>query len=50
MNFMEMTLIPPQNVGKETYCRTKGACEQFEKLGPNSFPKSCMKLELKETN
>jgi hypothetical protein len=50
MNFVEMRLIPLEEMGREIYCRTKGACKQFDELGPNSFPKSCMKLELKETS
>jgi hypothetical protein len=37
-------------MGKETYRVTKGTCEQSEELGPNSFPKTCMKVELKKEN
>ncbi len=41
---------PTMRVGRETYRRTKEACEQSKKPGPNSFPKTCLRIESKKAN
>jgi hypothetical protein len=48
MNFVEMKPIPPQEMKKKPYWRTKGACGQSKEPRPKIFQKSCMKVALKE--
>jgi hypothetical protein len=50
MVFVEMRLILALKMGSETYRCTKGAFEHSRKLGPKSFSKTFMRVELKETS
>jgi hypothetical protein len=48
MVYVEMSSIPPLEMGSEIYQRTKGASEHSRKLGPKSLSKTCMRTKSKK--